>query len=72
MMKVELVSTDIIPLVNYAWSMSFALVESSKRAINLLLHPSLRETMTEGDIQAEIDEGLHPMHEKWKRLYKKK
>jgi hypothetical protein len=73
MMKVELVSTDIIPLVNYAWSRSFAVVESNKKAIwergwfplnrNLLLHPSLRETMTEGDIQAEIDEGLHPMHD---------
>jgi hypothetical protein len=74
MMSVELVSTDIIPLVNYAWDLSFALVDSNKKAIwergwcplnrNLLLHPSLRETMTDIDIMNEQEEGLNPMLDK--------
>jgi hypothetical protein len=33
MTHVDLVPTDIIPLVNYAWEQSFVKVESNKRAI---------------------------------------
>jgi hypothetical protein len=70
MTHVELVSTDIIPLVNYAWERSFMKVESNKRAIcdrgwyplnrNLLLEPILRETMTLKDLEEEKATGLHP------------
>jgi hypothetical protein len=70
MTHVELVPTDIIPLVNYAWEQSFMKVESNKRAIcdrgwyplnqNLLLEPVLRETMTLKDLEEEKAAGLHP------------
>jgi hypothetical protein len=73
MTDVDLVPTDIIPLVNYAWECSFCKVESNKRAICdcgwyplnrcLLLEPVLRETMTQKDIEDEKSEGLHPKHD---------
>jgi hypothetical protein len=67
---VDLVPTDIIPLVNYAWECSFIKIESNQRAIcdcgwyplnrNLLLVPILRESMTPKDIEDEWVAGLHP------------
>jgi hypothetical protein len=72
MTDVDLVPTDIIPLVNYALERSFCKIQSNKRAICdrgwyplnrcLLLEPILRETMTQKDIEDEKSEGLHPKH----------
>jgi hypothetical protein len=71
MTELDLVPTDIIPLVNYAWDRSFARVQSNQKAINdrgwfplnrnLLLNPVLRETMTDKDLAEEKEEGLNPM-----------
>lgn len=62
---VEIQRTDIIPMVNYAWKRSFERVETNKKAIsyrgwfpfnrNVLLHPDLRNTMTEKQITDEIN-----------------
>ena len=51
LLPLRLLPTDIIPLINYAWSQSFAKVEGNKKAIsdrewflynrNLLLEPEL-------------------------------
>jgi hypothetical protein len=53
-MGIELIPTDIIPIVNYAWSGSFDNVETNIKAILergwfplnrvLLLHPDIRKT----------------------------
>jgi hypothetical protein len=69
----DLIPTDIIPLVVYAWHCSFAIVASNKKAICergwfplnriLLLEPVLRETMTIKDIEQEKEEGLNPMYD---------
>lgn len=70
----ELQATDIIPMINYAWKFSFATVESNRKAIsqrgwypynrNLLLHPELVVTMTEGEKCTAIQENLHPSKNK--------
>ncbi len=54
-----LCSTDIIPIINEAWILSFARVQNNKKAIskrgwgpmnrNLLLNKNLLQTMTEPD-----------------------
>ena len=59
----QIAPTDIIPLVNNAWDVSFARMEKNKKAIyergwfpfnrNLLLHPDIRASMTEEDIKEE-------------------
>ena len=56
----SLVATDIIPLVNKAWSDSFSRIEKNKKAIaergwgpcnrNLLLYKEIQNTMTKEDI----------------------
>ena len=61
-------ATDIIPMLNYAWERSFAIVPSNKKAINqrgwypfnrnLLLHPELIATMTLGEKVAAKDQHL--------------
>ena len=57
-----LCSTDIVPLINEAWSKSFTRVNNNKKAIsecgwgplnrNLLLHKELHYTMTQSDREA--------------------
>ena len=59
----ELLPTDIIPLINTAWVNSFSEVESNKKAIaergcflynrNLLMQEQLRATITMKDIETE-------------------
>ena len=54
-----LCSTDIVPIINEAWTLSFARVQNNKKAIsergwgplnrNLLLYKELLQTMTEAD-----------------------
>jgi hypothetical protein len=70
-MGLELMPTDIIPLVNYGWSGSFANVPNNIKAISergwsplnkiLLLHPEIRKTMTEKDMNQEQEGGLCPV-----------
>ena len=55
--EMELLPTDIIPLINKAWANSFAEVEPNKKVIaergwfpynqNLLMHNQLRDTIYE-------------------------
>jgi hypothetical protein len=69
MTDLDLVPSDIIPLVNYTWDWSFAKIDSNKKAINdcgwfpfnrnLLLNPVLREIMTENDLAEEKEVGLN-------------
>jgi hypothetical protein len=64
----EIIPSDIIPIVNYAWSGSFDNVETNIKAIlergwfplnrMSLLHPEIRKTMTEKDIEEEEESGL--------------
>jgi hypothetical protein len=71
-MSMELLPFDIIPIVNYGWMGSFQVKKNNLKAIlergwnplnrMLLLHPSLRNDMTEKDIAEEIDSGLFPNH----------
>ena len=66
----ELLPTDIIPLINRAWVNSFAEVESNKKAIakrgcfpynqNLLMHKQFCNTMTMKDIETDKKRGLVP------------
>lgn len=61
MVPPSLTSTDIIPLVNVAWSASFARINKNKKAIaergwgpcnrNLLLYKEIQNTMTREDIE---------------------
>ena len=54
--EMELLTTDIIPIINKGWVNSFAEVEPNKKAIaelgcfpynrNLLIHKQLRDTIT--------------------------
>jgi hypothetical protein len=70
-MGLELVPTDIIPSVNYGWSGSFANVTNNIKAIceqgwsplnkMLLLHPEIRKTMTDKDMNQEQEGGLCPV-----------
>lgn len=63
-LDLEILPTDIIPMVNYAWSGSFANLASNLEAIvergwsplnrNLLLHPLLRATMTKEEKAEEV------------------
>ena len=63
--EMELLSTDIIPMINFAWSLSFADKHGNKQAIsqrgfyplnkNLLLRTDLRRTMTVTDKEQEDD-----------------
>ena len=67
----QLLKTDIIPLVRKAWPMAFGRIRNNLNAIsergwnpynrNLLLHPSLRAKMTEEMIQNERDSGIFPL-----------
>ena len=67
--ELELLPTDIIPMIGKAWDTSFADVEGNKAAIaergwfplnkNLLLNPRLRGTMTKDD--AEVEDELDLM-----------
>jgi hypothetical protein len=62
-MELEIVPTDIIPLICFAWNHSFAIKSTNVQAIlergwfplnrALLLHPLLRASMTELDIEEE-------------------
>jgi hypothetical protein len=72
MMGLELISYDIIPIVNYGWSGSFANTTNNVKAIlergwnplnrMLLLHPDLRKTMTDRDLKDELESGLFPVN----------
>jgi hypothetical protein len=67
-MGLEILPTDIIPIVNYAWNGSFDNVETNKKAIlergwfplnrMLLLHSEIRKTMTELDFKQEQEAGF--------------
>jgi hypothetical protein len=67
-MGLELLPTDIIPIVNYAWCGSFDNVTNNIKAIlergwnplnrMLLLHPELRKSMTLKDFEEEEQGGL--------------
>ena len=56
-------TTDIVPMINYAWAHSFANVKGNKKAIcdrgwnpfnrNLLLDPTIRTTMNSQDTEKE-------------------
>ena len=69
LLPMELVPTDIIPLLNYTWKYSSAQVETNKKAIyergwhpynrNLLLYPELTTTMTKRD---RIFAGVNNLH----------
>jgi hypothetical protein len=69
-MGIEIIPTDIIPIVNYAWSGSFDNVETNVKAIlergwfplnrMLLLHPDIRKTMTQQDFEQEQEAGFCP------------
>ena len=60
--------TEIIILVNYAWSVSFALAKSNKKAIaergwsplnrNIILDTAVRATMTKLEIESEKEAGI--------------
>ena len=66
----QLVPTDIIPLVNLCWDDSFANVRTNKKAIvergwapfnrNLLLNKEIRATMIENDVRDEKECNLVP------------
>ena len=66
----EIMPYDIIPIINTAWSSSFAQTTGCSKAIsyrgwnplnrNLLLHETLRDSMTEEDKQWEMNSGLFP------------
>ncbi len=66
-MGLEILSTDIIPIVNYGWSGTFDNVDTNIKAIlergwyplnrMLLLHPDIRKTMTEKDVELENKTG---------------
>ena len=72
----SIIPTDIIPLVNIAWSKSFAREESNKHAIakrgwfpfnrNILLNVEVRGTMTKGDHEREENNNsiIIPQHSK--------
>ena len=61
--EMELIPTDIIPLINKAWVNSFYEVEPSKKSVvecgwlpynlNLFMHKPLRDTMTMKDIETD-------------------
>ena len=66
--ELELVPTDIMAMINYAWSNSFGDLQGNCEAIAstgwnpltkvLLLHPALRRTMSDHDRQVELELGL--------------
>ena len=66
----EILPTDILPLVNYAWDRSFALTSNNKKAIaergwnplnrSLLLNSEIRCTMTEIDYENENQSNFPP------------
>jgi hypothetical protein len=68
--ELQLLPTDIIPIVNVANAKSFANVKTNKHAIatrgwfpynrNLLLHPDIRASMTETQKKEEYDSGMYP------------
>lgn len=67
----QLLKTDIIPLVNKTWPKAFCDVKANRKAIaergwfplnkNLLLNPIIRATMTEGMLKNEIERGIFPL-----------
>jgi hypothetical protein len=72
MRGLELIPYDIILIVNYGWSGSFANVTHSLKAIlergwnplyqMLLLHTDLSKTMTDRDLKEELKSGLFPVN----------
>ena len=66
--NLEILPTDIIPLVNASWSQSFARVKSNQKAIaqrgwnplnrNLLMLPEIRKTIGEKHREMELEKGL--------------
>ena len=66
--ELELIPTDIIPMIRIEWDSSFGDIEGNKEAIAstgwnlltccLLLHPMLRRTMSSHDIQTECENNL--------------
>ena len=66
--ELESVPTDIMPMINAAWKLSFGDMVGNQEAIAvtgwnpltkcLLLHPSLRRTMSEYDREQELQLGL--------------
>jgi hypothetical protein len=74
--EVEILPSDIIPIVNYAWNYSFADIKGNQKAIvqrgwcplnrNLLLLDELRKTMTEEDYDWEEKCEIFP-HKRYKK-----
>jgi hypothetical protein len=72
MEEIGIVSSDIIPLIVYAWNRSFARVKTNKKAILergwfpynrvLLIDPEIRDSMTREEERQEMREGLYPYH----------
>jgi hypothetical protein len=70
----EILPSDVIPIVNHAWNDSFANISGNRVAIcergwyplnkNLLLLDELRQTMTADDINWENNSGLYPHNRK--------
>jgi hypothetical protein len=68
--EVEILPSDIIPIVNYAWNYSFADIKGNKEAIvqrgwyplnkNLLLNKEIRKTMTSDDHDWEARCQIYP------------
>ena len=66
----ELLPSDIMPIVNHAWKKSFGNLSNTRKAIyhrgwyplnrNLLLDKDLRETMTSEDKEEENKSELFP------------
>ena len=66
----HLIKTDVLPLVSKSWPIGFANITNNLKAIahrgwgpfnfNLLLHPTIRATMTEEMILWERESGLFP------------
>ena len=60
---IELLTTDIIPLINKAWGKSFSELESNKKSIaecgwfpynqNILMHKQICDTMTMKEIETD-------------------
>ena len=79
---VGILPSDIIPIVKYAWDLSFARMESNKKAIrdrgwfplnrNLLLHPEIRCTMTVEEKNNELKTGIYDEEKVNKKAKEKK
>ena len=66
--ELELVPTDIMPMINYGWSNSFGDLQENCEALAstgwnpltkvLLLHPALHRMMSDHDRQVKLELGL--------------